>query len=346
MTKMNSLERVATAIQLKEPDRVPVIPVMMIRALKEIGAAATHEVLHNPATMSQAKLTAFKKYGGDALIAGTGLNVEAEALGCTFEYQEEEIPVIEERVLQHDPDLNRLGRIDINSGRVMSVAKEVETLNNEHGSSAVVGVCISGPFTTALELRGLAGAMTDMKEDPDYFKALMEKSTQEIIRYSDILIDHGALALNMLEPLCSCDVIPPDMYSNWALPYQQKIFNHIKSKGRVPIIHVCTYSQPIWDTLPETGALAFHGDIQPSLGACKAGIGGKICLIGNVNPIDVLLYGTADDVKAASERCIKNAGAKGGFVLAAGCDTGYDVPDENLHAMVETAKGYSYPLNQ
>lgn len=345
MSTMSSLERIATAIQLKEPDRVPVIPVLMIRALKEIDAPATREVLHDPDTMAQAKLTSFKKFGGDAMIAGTGLNVEAEALGCTLEYLEEEIPVMEDRILEQNSDLGQLGSVDINKGRVSAVAKEIEILNREHGSTAVVGVCISGPFTTALELRGLAGAMDDMKSNPDYFKALMEKSTNEIIRYSDILIDHGTLALNMLEPLCSCDVIPPEMYLEWALPYQQKIFNHIKSKERVPIIHVCTFSQPIWNKLPETGAFAFHGDILPSLFDCKSSIGDKICLIGNVNPIDVLLYGTPEDVKDASVRCIKTAGPKGGFVLAAGCDTGYDVPDENLHAMIETANRHSYPLN-
>ena len=55
---MNSLERVATAIKLKEPDSVPVIPILMIRALKEIGAYATREILNDPDTMAQAKITA------------------------------------------------------------------------------------------------------------------------------------------------------------------------------------------------------------------------------------------------------------------------------------------------
>jgi len=345
MARMSSLERVATAVQLKEPDRVPVIPVLMIRALKEVGEKATAQVLQDPDIMAQAKIAAFKKYGGDALVAGTGLNVEAEALGCTLEYQEEEIPVVQDRILEKDPSLDRLGEININKGRVKSVAREVEILNDEYGKTSVVGVCISGPFTTSMELRGLSGSVADMESDPEYFKNLMEKSTREIIRYVDILIDHGALALNMLEPLCSSDVISPEMYRSWALPYQAKVMDHIKSKGRVPIIHVCTYTQPIWNMLPESGALAFHGDIQPSLKKCNEDIGKKICLIGNVHPIDVLLYGSAEDVRQTSEECIKSAAPGGGFVLAAGCDTGFDVPDENFHAMVETAKSTSYPLN-
>ena len=97
--------------------------------------------------------------------------------------------------------------------------------------------------------------------------------------------------------------------------------------------------------LPESGALAFHGDIQPSLKECNEDIGKKICLIGNVHPVDVLLYGSAEDVRQASQECIKSAAPGGGFVLAAGCDTGFDVPDENFHAMVETAKSTSYPIN-
>ncbi len=345
MKRMSSLERVATAIQLKEPDRVPVIPVMMIRALKEVGELATEEVLKDPDMMAQAKIAAFKKYGGDALVAGTGLNVEAEALGCELEYLGEEIPVVHRRLLEDDPSLDKLGEININGRRVGAVAKEVEILSREYGNTAVVGVCISGPFTTSMELRGLAKGLEDIEQNEEYFRALMEKVTREIIRYADILMDHGALALNMLEPLCSVDVISPEMYRTWALPYETTIMEHIKSKARVPIIHVCTYTQPIWGMFPRSGALAFHGDVEPSLETCKKDIGKEICLIGNVQPVDVLLYGSVEDVRNACEECIRDAASGGGFVLAAGCDTGYDVPDENFHAMVEVAERTTYPLN-
>lgn len=76
------------------------------------------------------------------------------------------------------------------------MAKEVEILNKVYGGSTVVGVCITGPFTTILALRGLDGAVSDIQDNPLYFKALPEKSTREIIRYADILMDYGALALN------------------------------------------------------------------------------------------------------------------------------------------------------
>ena len=47
-----------------------------------------------------------------------------------------------------------------------------------------------------------------------------------------------------------------------------------------------------------------------------------------------------DDVVAASRRAIDDAGAGGGFVLSTGDQCGRDTPDENLRAMVETARTY------
>lgn len=344
MGSMSSLERVATALQLKEPDRVPVIPVVMIRALKEVGLKGTKEILHDPHLMAQAKIEAFKKLGGDALVAGTGLNVEAEAMGCLMEYLDDGIPVITERPLEKNPSLDQLCELHISKGRVASVAKEVSILSKEYGGTAVVGVAISGPFTTAMELRGLENGFLDFQGNPQYFKQLMDKATDAVIRYADILIDHGALGLIILDPLSSSDVISPSFYRSAVMPAQMKVINHIKTRERVPVIHICTYTEPIWQDLASLGAYAYHGDILPSIGKCKKQIGSKICLVGNIDPINVMYYGSPSDVSVAAEECIKQAAPGGGFVLASGCDTGYDVPSENLVALVETAKRFTYPI--
>ncbi len=344
MSTMSSLERVATALQLKEPDRVPVIPVVMIRALKEVGLKGTQETLHDPDAMAQAKIEAYKKLGGDALVAGTGLNVEAEAMGCQMEYLDDAIPVVAERLLEKDPSLDQIQELDLNKGRVSAVAREVSILSKEYGDKAVVGVAISGPFTTAMELRGLENGISDFQDNPQYFSQLMDKATDAVIRYADILIDRGALGVVVLDPLSSCDVISPAFYRSTVMGYQAKVISHIKAKGRVPIIHICAYTEPIWKDLVSLGAFAFHGDILPGIKKCKEQIGSQICLIGNIDPINVMFYGSPSDVKAAAGECIKQAAPGGGFVLASGCDTGYDVPAENILALVETANRFTYPI--
>ncbi len=52
------------------------------------------------------------------------------------------------------------------------------------------------------------------------------------------------------------------------------------------------------------------------------------------------LRGSVDDVIAASKKAIDDAAAGGGFILSTGDQCGRDTPDENIHAMVETARTY------
>jgi len=56
--------------------------------------------------------------------------------------------------------------------------------------------------------------------------------------------------------------------------------------------------------------------------------------------------GDTTDVRRESLRAMLDAGAGGGFVLSTGDQCGRDTPDENIFAMVDTAKTYGkYPLD-
>ena len=53
-----------------------------------------------------------------------------------------------------------------------------------------------------------------------------------------------------------------------------------------------------------------------------------------------MLHGSVDDVIAASKQAIDDAAHGGGFMLSTGDQCGRDTPDENIFAMVETARTY------
>ena len=84
---------------------------------------------------------------------------------------------------------------------------------------------------------------------------------------------------------------------------------------------------------------------MPPMGDCdladlKKRFGTKIVLKGNLHTIDVMLRGSVEDVVAASRKAIDDAGANGGFIMSTGDQCGRDTPDENLRAMVKTARTY------
>jgi len=76
------------------------------------------------------------------------------------------------------------------------------------------------------------------------------------------------------------------------------------------------------------------------LAELKRRYGDKIILKGNLHTTEVMLRGTPATVAAASRRAIDDAAAGGGFILSTGDQCGRDTPDENIRAMVETARTY------
>ena len=53
-----------------------------------------------------------------------------------------------------------------------------------------------------------------------------------------------------------------------------------------------------------------------------------------------MLRGSPEDVVRASRKAIDDAAEGGRFILSTGDQCGRDTPDENLRAMIETARDY------
>jgi uroporphyrinogen decarboxylase len=90
---------------------------------------------------------------------------------------------------------------------------------------------------------------------------------------------------------------------------------------------------------------AVNGDIE--IEKLKKDIGGKVCLIGNIHTLKILLRGKQADVEEASRQCIQKAAGGGGFVLAPGGEVIRGTPIENIEAMIESASKYGkYPIKE
>jgi uroporphyrinogen decarboxylase len=72
----------------------------------------------------------------------------------------------------------------------------------------------------------------------------------------------------------------------------------------------------------------------------KNAIGSRICLIGNVAPVGVLMRGDRSNVTEESRRCIEAAAAGGGFVLSSGGVIDRGTPPENIDALIEATERF------
>jgi len=68
-------------------------------------------------------------------------------------------------------------------------------------------------------------------------------------------------------------------------------------------------------------------------------------LIGNVDPVGVMLNGSADEVANAVRKLLDEMSDVENFMLSTGCDLPYETPHENIGRIHERRKTIGIGLN-
>ncbi|TYP58546.1 MtaA/CmuA family methyltransferase [Thermosediminibacter litoriperuensis] len=352
MPKMTSRERVIAAVTMKElPDQVPVNPLLMTRGIRE-GGVRVDEVMFDGEAMARAKIKALQKFGGDVVLAGTDLFTPVENLGAVLEY----LPYAQPSLVEHPaPTKEAFYRLKDNylkngfnpdKGRLRAIQEEIRTFIREGWKDThVLATPVGGPITTAQMVTGTDNFFTYLAEDPDFAKEVIELSLDVVKNVCRMMFEAGVDVVNILDPFCSCDILPPEMYREFGLPYQQRLFAYIKEIGGIGLLHTCTFTQPIWPDIVTTGAVNFNGDMYPGADHAKRSIGDKISLMGTVSPYSTLVHGTPEDVAREVKKLAVEVGYNGGFICMPGCDIDWTVPEENLRALIETCASIKYPID-
>ena len=138
----------------------------------------------------------------------------------------------------------------------------------------------------------------------------------------------------------------PDFFRQHALPAVKRAIELATAAGIPTHVHSCGPEKELVRILTEETSLSVIDPLEiPPMGDCdlaelKRLYGRKIVLKGNLHTTEVMLRGSPADVIAASRKAIDDAAAGGRFILSTGDQCGRDTPDENLRAMIETARTY------
>jgi hypothetical protein len=138
----------------------------------------------------------------------------------------------------------------------------------------------------------------------------------------------------------------PEIFRELVLPALKRATELAADIGIPTHVHSCGPETELVKIAAEETKLTIIDPLEvPPMGDCdlkelKKLYGDKIILKGNLHTTSVMLNGSREDVIKASKKAIDDAGAGGGFVLSTGDQCGRDTPDENIIAMVETARSY------
>lgn len=227
-------------------------------------------------------------------------------------------------------------------GRVEMIEKMVREIRGR--DTVIMGQCHSG-WHLAFQVRGgIDKLILDFYMHPAEAKRFVEKIAKTCLEYVKLMIDGGVEVIFVTDDYADNHgpLINPKLFREFELQNLKRIIDYGKRKG-VPIMkHSDGNLYPILDDMVNAGIAALH-PVEPGamdLKDVKERYGDRICLAGNVDCRYVLPFGTEEEVRRDVRRCIDAAAEGGGFILTSSNSIHANCKVENVLYMVDEARKY------
>ena len=110
---------------------------------------------------------------------------------------------------------------------------------------------------------------------------------------------------------------------------------------------ICGKTKKVWADMVDVGISNLSLDNIEDIGELKEEFGDKVCLIGNVDPIEAIMRGTREDIYNEARECIRKAyDSPNGFILSTGCDVPIGTDPDKILALMDAARIFGrYTIN-
>ena len=131
-------------------------------------------------------------------------------------------------------------------------------------------------------------------------------------------------------------MLSPRHYLEFVAPYHRRLFAEFPAA--VKFMHNDGDAAHLVDVLPECGMDIWHMGPRVSLQVAKARIGGRVALMGNLDPLRVMLDGSDEQFEAECRSLIQAGRPGGGFVFSTGGELSPGTDPERVRAMLRLAQ--------
>lgn len=328
---MTPYERVHNRLAGKPVDRAPNLNILMAFAAKYINASFDKYCL-DYRYLVEANLKCNEYFGIDMLNTMSDAFRETYDFGAKIEFPYDSLPIATEHLIKEPSDVKKLKLFDpLSSTRILDRIKAIELYKKETGNHYSVLGWVEGPFAEAADLRGVSRIMMDLYDEPEFVRELMELCVEEGIICAREQVKAGADFIGVGDAAAS--LISPDLYREFVLPLEQKLFKGIHEAGAKVKLHICGNINHLLGDIWKTGAdiididwmVDFEESIRKFKGHCSAN--------GNFDPVSILYSGNPDTIRQAVKHCLDVADET--TFISAGCEVPKNTPHENLKAVHE-----------
>jgi len=301
---MNSRERVFTALQHQQPDRVPRFEIWIDALLSELDQKdlpSAYVNLRQDAVMMPSQTPT----DSNAWQTGT------DEWGRIWKNG-----MYTAGAIETEADLDRYTPALVYAEELFDT-QQVELVKAHYPDHCLIFGTHIGPFTMSYLAMGFERFFLRLIENPAFAHKLLDIRTAWAIALFQKAVDLGAEVIVMGEDAGHNDgpMISPRMWREFVLPCHQQIVDALD----VPVIwHSDGNVISLLPMAIEAGFVGFHG-LEPAAGIdlklVKQEFGQDLVLIGNID-IRVLCNSNLDAVRAEVDRCLEQGTPGGGFMLA------------------------------
>ena len=343
---MTGIERIGTALQLKEADRVPCAP-LTCGAARRVYGVSYDKWSKRADFQTRSAIEAYKLIGFDGYLTLVDLSVEAEDLGQEVIYPIENTahPNYDNPLVKTIEDYHKIPVVDPTKSRRMSEeilhAKQlVETIGSECGIMAFV----YGPLGILSMLRGGEKLFFDCIKHKEDVQAAVEIICDTLEPYVRACARTGAPAVVLDTLFSSQTIMSKKLWWECEGQYCTRLADAIRDEGAAVVVHNCGeglyMDEQIRSMKPVAITFAYTADDCDSFEEVKEKWGSQVCLVGYINPAQYCYLGTPEDVKEECKKEIKELGKGGGFILCTGCEFPPNGNLRNAIAMMEASELY------
>ncbi|GAK60613.1 uroporphyrinogen-III decarboxylase [Candidatus Vecturithrix granuli] len=240
-------------------------------------------------------------------------------------------------------------------GRVRGLRERAAYLH-EHTDYAVVLNLGATILHTSQYMRGFEGWFVDLAARPEFMHALMDKILDVHLRTIRNIfreVDGRHVDIAFIADDLAGDaqlMISPRMYRTFLKPRHQQLIACIRDYTQAKIMyHSCGAVRPLIPDLIEIGVEILNPIQTTAKGmnpaSLKAEFGDQLTFWGGIDTREILPHGSVEDVAQEVRQVIHDLGAGGGYVLNFVHNAQPDVKPENVCAMFAAGKiNGAYPL--
>jgi uroporphyrinogen decarboxylase len=271
-----------------------------------------------------------------------GMAAEPSALGAKIKFWQDNTPS-EYHTLYHIEDLDLWPDYEVEADAFMGMTLHRIRMQRQRildTGEILPFVTSRGPMCTAGFVRSTTDFMIDLVEKPEWAHKLLDRCTSLII---DWLKAQAKAMGPTVEGIFILDdivgFVNEEHYLEFAHPCLKRICDAFP-KDWVKLYHNDADVTACLDHLPDCGFNVLNWGKQTDIAEVKARVGDRMCLMGNVNPLEVGVRGTPEEVRAATLDVLEKSGGEG-IILSVGGGTSPGMPRANIVAMQQALEEFN-----